>query len=148
HVTADKQRGRPFEHGTSGNPSGRPKNARNQTAVDLFKVGGASEEVICFVIDAIRRTNGRVNCCATTFKECFFVMPGYNHYSWCMCGWCYKTGSSWYSRKEPTGEIDYVSAQRTIADAGANRSYSACFVVPNASCPECGASVYYYQNEH
>jgi len=75
-------------------------------------------------------------------------MPGYNHYSWCMCGWCYKTGSNWYSGRKPVDEIDHQSAERTIARTGANRSYSACFVVPNASCPVCGASVYYYQNEH
>jgi hypothetical protein len=75
-------------------------------------------------------------------------MPGYNHYSWCMCGWCYKTGSNGYSRKRTSDEIDHQSAERTTAGTGANRSYSACFVVPNALCPVCGASVYYYQNEH
>jgi hypothetical protein len=75
-------------------------------------------------------------------------MPGYNHYDWCMCGWCYKTGSNGYSGRKQRDEIDHLSAERTIARAGANRSYSACFVVPNASCPVCGASVFYYQNEH
>jgi hypothetical protein len=75
-------------------------------------------------------------------------MPGYNHYSWCMCGWCYKTGSNGYSRRQSQDWVDHDSAQRTIASTGANRSYSACFVVPNAKCPECGESVFYYQNEY
>jgi hypothetical protein len=75
-------------------------------------------------------------------------MPGYNHYDWCMCGWCYKTGSNGYSGRIAADEIDHQSAERTVAREGANRSYSACFVVPNASCPVCGASVFYYQNEH
>ena len=33
--TAQKQRGRPFEPGTSGNPAGRPKGARNKAAVAM-----------------------------------------------------------------------------------------------------------------
>ena len=33
--TAKKQRGRPFEPGTSGNPNGRPKGSRNKTTVAI-----------------------------------------------------------------------------------------------------------------
>lgn len=33
--TDEKQRGRPFEKGTSGNPSGRPKGSRNATTLAL-----------------------------------------------------------------------------------------------------------------
>ena len=75
-------------------------------------------------------------------------MPGYNHYSWCMCGWCYKSGSNGYSGRRMSDEIDHRTAEKTVARSGANRSYSACFVVPNATCRYCGASVYYYENEH
>jgi hypothetical protein len=76
-------------------------------------------------------------------------MPGYNHYDWCMCGWCYKTGINGYSRrKDDLDEIDYRAAERTVAQSGANRSYAACFVIPNAKCRCCGASVFYYENEH
>jgi hypothetical protein len=32
-VQPTKARGRPFEHGQSGNPSGRPKGARNKTTI-------------------------------------------------------------------------------------------------------------------
>ena len=31
--TAEKQRGRPFEAGQSGNPKGRPKGSRNKTTL-------------------------------------------------------------------------------------------------------------------
>jgi hypothetical protein len=33
--TGEKQRGRPFEKGTSGNPSGRPRGSRNATTLAL-----------------------------------------------------------------------------------------------------------------
>ena len=33
--TAQQQRGRPFEKGTSGNPSGRPRGSRNATTLAL-----------------------------------------------------------------------------------------------------------------
>jgi hypothetical protein len=74
-------------------------------------------------------------------------MPGHNHYSWCMCGWCYKTKSNGYSTKKKKDYVDHQSAGELLASSSANRSYSACFVVPNANCPVCGESVYYYQND-
>ena len=40
-VTAQKQRGRPFQQGQSGNPSGRPRGARNRL----------SEILLCIVVD-------------------------------------------------------------------------------------------------
>ena len=46
--TAGKQRGRPFKAGTSGNPAGRPKGARNRTTV-------AVEEILDGEADAIAR---------------------------------------------------------------------------------------------
>src|SRR5919199_6125055 len=46
--TAGKQRGRPFVAGTSGNPTGRPKGARNRTTV-------AVEEILDGEADAITR---------------------------------------------------------------------------------------------
>lgn len=75
-------------------------------------------------------------------------MPGYNHYSWCVCGWCYKTRSNGYSASEVSSKFDHWSAERFLQNCGASRSWSACFVAPNASCPVCSAKVYYYQNEY
>src|SRR5919199_5178266 len=46
--TAGKQRGRPFVAGTSGNPTGRPKGARNRTTV-------AVEEILDGETDALAR---------------------------------------------------------------------------------------------
>ena len=46
--TAGKQRGRPFAAGTSGNPAGRPKGARNRTTV-------AVEEILDGEADALAR---------------------------------------------------------------------------------------------
>jgi hypothetical protein len=74
-------------------------------------------------------------------------MPGYNHYSWCMCGWCYKTGSNGYSPRRIAIDFDRWSAEKSLARAGADISWSACFIQPNASCPVCDAKVYYYQNQ-
>lgn len=37
-------------------------------------------------------------------------------------------------------------ADRLLISNGANRSYTACFVNPNARCPVCGAAVFYYEN--
>ncbi len=46
--TAGKQRGRPFKAGTSGNPAGRPRGARNRTTV-------AVEEILDGEADALAR---------------------------------------------------------------------------------------------
>jgi hypothetical protein len=45
--TGPKQRGRPFERGQSGNPSGRAKGSRNRVLVALDKIGAdAAAEVL------------------------------------------------------------------------------------------------------
>ena len=46
--TAEKQRGRPFEAGQSGNPKGRPKGSRNKTTL-------AAENLLEGEADAIMR---------------------------------------------------------------------------------------------
>ena len=78
------------------------------------------------------------------------MMPGYNHYPWCTCGWCYKTGSGAYSARHRRAAIaDSFGAyhsKRLLVDKDAYGSWSACFVSHNAKCPVCGARVYFYQN--
>src|SRR5262249_25441724 len=44
--TAEKQRGRPFEPGRSGNPSGRPKGARNKTTLAVEALLDGEAEAI------------------------------------------------------------------------------------------------------
>jgi hypothetical protein len=44
--TARKQRGRPFEQGESGNPSGKPRGARHRTTLAVEKLlDGEAEEI-------------------------------------------------------------------------------------------------------
>lgn len=75
-------------------------------------------------------------------------MPGYNHYSWCMCGWCYKGQANGYSARKANDEFKKSYARRILKEHGADRSWSACFVIPNAFCPVCLEKVYYYQNQY
>ena len=53
--TAGKQRGRPFEPGKSGNPNGRPKDARNRTTV-------LAEGLLDDEAEAITRKPIETNC--------------------------------------------------------------------------------------
>src|SRR4051794_40348853 len=70
-------------------------------------------------------------------------MPGYNHFPDCTCGWCWK-------QSKDSVKYEYVPActggARILRQSGVSRSTSACFVTPNASCPECGQKVFYYSN--
>lgn len=75
-------------------------------------------------------------------------MPGHNHYPWCTCGWCVKYGMGRYQPAQLESYFDRFSAQRFLERHGAHRSRTACFVSPNASCPVCGARVFYYENAH
>ena len=62
-------------------------------------------------------------------------MPGHNHYADCTCGWCLKYASA--RRSKPP----YWSEARTPSFT----SY-ASFTIPNATCPACGDSVFFYQS--
>ena len=74
-------------------------------------------------------------------------MPGYNHYPWCTCGWCYKHGRNFYSHRTTSEDFDRSFAERRLKECGATTSWSTCFVNPNARCPDCGAIVFFYQND-
>ena len=73
-------------------------------------------------------------------------IPGYNHFPWCLCGWCYKTGSNGYSLVGSPVNFDKWSALKKITEYGVDRSWSACFINYNARCPVCGAQVFFYAN--
>lgn len=73
-------------------------------------------------------------------------MPGYNHHPWCVCGWCQRNGWGAFSTSEAQRCYDTHSARFLLQRASADRGHMACFVQPNATCPVCRASVFYYQN--
>ncbi len=75
-------------------------------------------------------------------------MPGHNHYASCTCGWCVKYSYSRYKASAALVSADLYSARRFLSEHGVRRYISACFVNPNAKCPECGAQVFYYENAH
>ena len=62
-------------------------------------------------------------------------MPGYNHHSSCTCGWCLKSGGG------SSGKVLYWGGIRTPSF----NSYHS-FTTPNATCPVCGESVFFYQS--
>ncbi|MEY9748604.1 hypothetical protein ABIF65_007978 [Bradyrhizobium japonicum] len=75
-------------------------------------------------------------------------MPGYNHYADCTCGWCVNYGRLSYSdRARLVSDMHRRDAKNLLKRESA-RSIAACYVNPNARCPECNASVYFYANEH
>ena len=61
-------------------------------------------------------------------------MSGHNHYASCTCGWCLTLRGSQSGVLYTSG--GGVSAFRTIES----------FTTPNAACPVCGASVFFYQS--
>lgn len=60
-------------------------------------------------------------------------MPGHNHYSSCTCGWC----------ETRRGKRRRVTRSPTVP-----RLTFEQVTVPNASCPVCGACVFFYQNQY
>ncbi|PBB34337.1 hypothetical protein [Mesorhizobium sp. WSM3882] len=74
------------------------------------------------------------------------MVPGYNHYPDCPCGWCVKYGGGRISRNEISYSIRLADARSLLRAHGVRDRVVACFVDPNAKCPVCGAPVYYYQN--
>ena len=73
-------------------------------------------------------------------------MTGYNHYPWCGCGWCDKSGISKIDRNQIKIDFSKADAERLLKGYGVTDFQSSCFVNPNAKCPVCGQGVYYYQN--
>lgn len=82
-------------------------------------------------------------------------MTGHNHYPSCTCGWCVGGGnhgsiatSVQLKPVQPVyTEQEKQRATKALKSFGAT-SYSRCFVNPNASCPDCGQSVYFYANSY
>lgn len=64
-------------------------------------------------------------------------MPGYNHHPGCACGWCVKYGGT--RRTFATSPSPAHAWRRSEARFDS-------YVNPNARCPVCGASVFFYQS--
>jgi hypothetical protein len=62
-------------------------------------------------------------------------LTGFNHYSDCGCGWCI---GGWRGSRSSRNSNHLFLPVRTHRIAS--------FVNPNAICPVCGASVFYYQS--
>lgn len=74
-------------------------------------------------------------------------MTGHNHYPWCTCGWCEKRRAYEPAPSASADDWRRDAARKTLERLNV-RSYSTCFVVPNAACPVCGQAVYFYANDH
>lgn len=64
-------------------------------------------------------------------------MTGYNHYSNCTCGWCIGGWRNHGSRPAPPRSSSW----------NVRWTYES-FTIPNAACPVCGASVFFYQSPY
>ncbi len=71
---------------------------------------------------------------------------GHNHYLDCGCNWCCSTGGVRIKRADLQSSMSQRDAERVFQRYSASHGRSACFVIPNAQCPVCHASVFYYQN--
>lgn len=60
-----------------------------------------------------------------------------NHAHDCNCGW----GGQWYPNHNNSGEISTGESSKYF-------NIYKSFTIPNASCPICGAKVFYYQSPH
>ena len=78
---------------------------------------------------------------------------GWNHSATCECGW----GGVWHGNT-PTGRA-FNDGNTKLDESGSpveassfiqlgTRRKPASFTIPNARCPVCGASVFFYQNEY
>ena len=77
-------------------------------------------------------------------------MGGYNHYSWCNCGWCVKDRGYRYTSpktkavtntkivKKSTNEYHYIPKIETYKS----------FTIPNVYCNCCGLPIFFYQSPY
>jgi hypothetical protein len=74
---------------------------------------------------------------------------GHNHYADCGCGWCSSNwGNNRTDRVQLRQSMQSRDAERVLKEQRARNGHSSCFINPNATCPVCGAAVFYYQNDH
>src|SRR3954453_12272343 len=81
------------------------------------------------------------------------VCNGHNHHDGCTCGW----GGEWHGNK-PLGSTIYLRANRIHSEKARRTRLSEkeihfdvdvrALTIPNARCPVCGASAFFYQNDY
>lgn len=73
--TAQKQRGRPFQKGASGNPAGRPRGSKHAALIALDRVGEAgAKAVLATVVTAA--TGGDMAACRILLDRAWPVRKG------------------------------------------------------------------------
>lgn len=72
-------------------------------------------------------------------------MPGYNHRPDCQCGWCVK--ESGYRSDSYINTSSYVNRD-SFRSFTEYRLTNDTITNPNATCPICGARVFFYQNAY
>ena len=72
-------------------------------------------------------------------------MPGHNHKSGCSCGWCFKP--HYFTGENEPLALGNVQTNEPAALNLRKLTYRS-FVNPNALCPVCGITVFFYQSEH
>ena len=75
-------------------------------------------------------------------------MTGWNHYPNCACGWCVYSDRPQGGRATPgalQGGFERRDAEIFLRRHSVN-SISGCYLSPNARCPICAASVFFYAN--
>jgi hypothetical protein len=75
-------------------------------------------------------------------------VTGFNHYADCGCGWCVNYGGRSRTNRPQLLETLHQRDAVSLLKRNLVRSISGCFVNPNARCPECGAAVFFYANQH
>lgn len=69
-------------------------------------------------------------------------MTGHNHPSYCQCGWCVGGWRNHHSRAAA------VPARQSSFFRWSVRWRYDSFTIPNARCPRCGASVFFYRSPY
>jgi len=63
-----------------------------------------------------------------------------------MCGWCFKSSGGGNGNRFAAYDPQKRAAEGLLKEHGADRSWAASYVIPNAFCPVCSEKVFFYQN--
>ncbi len=69
-------------------------------------------------------------------------MAGYNHYSWCSCGWCVNKNRGYVKDR-----VYKYEDKGNSSDFSKVETYES-FTIPNVRCKCCGKEIYFYQSPY